>query len=321
MKVTVSATAKTGSLAFRAKTRKAVAGTWENVQKKAGLSFRSWAMSCEGYQSTDIRDTWGWEQIGQEDMQGLLRVNVTRAEQMLKISGMCYGGVRCFIEPLTWEAPLKTTAPPAVEWVEGYEQLGAAAKTACEIAQRHGLGVVLCRRQVGVRKPRQQTSGAGQQSWPRRRISKFLGLPHDAFGEDVIKMAAEAGFNEVEIIECFRWRKGKGWTLRATRHDDTNHLEIKAGDDTTILASSEFGQVDRRVHHVLPGENRVTLVQGQHHNPGCQGQNTKIKIYTPFTRDGLLPMILGEVLANSMGKSNILREVSGQLYSQRPLFQ
>ena len=44
-------------------------------------------------------------------------------------------------------------------------------------------------------------------------------------------------------------------------------------------------------------------------------------IYTPFTRDGLLPMILGEVLANSMGKSNILREVSGQLYSQRPLFQ
>ena len=32
-------------------------------------------------------------------------------------------------------------------------------------------------------------------------------------------------------------------------------------------------------------------------------------------------MILGEVLANSMGKSNILREVSGQLYSQRPLFQ
>ena len=130
VKVTVSATAKTGSLAFRAKTRKAVAGTWENVQKKAGLSFRSWAMSCEGYQSTDIRDTWGWEQIGQEDMQGLLRVNVTRAEQMLKISGMCYGGVRCFIEPLTWEAPLKTTAPPAVEWVEGYEQLGAAAKTA-----------------------------------------------------------------------------------------------------------------------------------------------------------------------------------------------
>ena len=43
--------------------------------------------------------------------------------------------------------------------------------------------------------------------------------------------------------------------------------------------------------------------------------------YTPFTRDGLLPMILGEVLANSMGKSNILREGSGQLYSQRPLFQ
>ena len=55
-------------------------------------------------------------------------------------------------------------------------------------------------------------------------------------------------------------------------------------------------------------------------DPSPYGER-EIYIYTPFTRDGLLPMILGEVLANSMGKSNILREVSGQLYSQRPLFQ
>jgi len=57
-------------------------------------------------------------------------------------------------------------------------------------------------------------------------------------------------------------------------------------------------------------------------DPSPYGEREReIYIYTPFTRDGLLPMILGEVLANSMGKSNILREVSGQLYSQRPLFQ
>ena len=93
-------------------------------------------------------------------------------------------------------------------------------------------------------------------------------------------MAAEAGFNEVEIIECFRWRKGKGWTLRATRHDDTSHLEIKAGDDTTILASSEFGRVDRRVHHVLPGENRVTFGPGttsQPWMPGTKHQNKDLR--------------------------------------------
>ena len=183
-------------------------------------------MGCEGFHSTDIRDTWGWEQIGQEDIQGLLPINVTKAEHMLKISGMCHNGMRWFIEPLKWEAPLKTTAPPAVEWIEGYEHIGAAAKAAFEIAQRHGLGVVLGRRHV--RKPRQHTKYDDQQSRPCRRIWKFLGVPHNTFGDD------ETGFSDVEILHCFRWRKSKGWTLRATRSDNTNHLEIKAGDDTTI---------------------------------------------------------------------------------------
>lgn len=94
-----------------------------------------------------------------------------------------------FIETLKWEAPLKTTVPPAVEWVEGHERIGDAAKVACEMAQRHGLGVVLGRRQVGVRKKRQQTTGDNQQSRARRRIWKFLGVPHNTFGEDVTKMA------------------------------------------------------------------------------------------------------------------------------------
>lgn len=96
VKVQVSTSAMTGSVVLRAKTRKAVAGTWENVRKKAGFCLRSWAMSSEGFDSTDIRDTLGWEQIGQEDIQGLLRINVTKAEHMLKISGTCQNGM-CWV--------------------------------------------------------------------------------------------------------------------------------------------------------------------------------------------------------------------------------
>eukprot|EP00435_Cladocopium_sp_Y103_P014573 s2085_g3.t1 len=224
VKVQVSTSAMTGSVVLRAKTRKAVAGTWETVRKQAGFCLRSWAMSNEGFHSTDIRDTWGWEQIGKEDIQSLLRINVTKADHMLKFSGACQNGMRWFIEPLKWEAPLKTTVPPAVEWVEGYEQIGAAAKVACEMAQRHGLGLVLGRRQIGVRKARQLNTGDNQQSQARRRIWKFL-----------------------------------GWTLRATRKDNTSHLEIKAGDETTVLASSDFGRVDGRIHESLPGERRVNF--------------------------------------------------------------
>ena len=148
------------------------------------------------------------------------------------------------------------TTPPAVEWIE-HEHLSAAAKTACEIAQRHGLGVILGRRQIGVRKKRSVAQDASAPQ-PRTRIWKFLGVPHDMCGDDVISLATEAGFKDVKVLDYFRWRKGKGWTVKATRQDQTSHLEIVAGE-TTIMASSDFGRVDRRPHQALPSERKVSL--------------------------------------------------------------
>ena len=56
--------------------------TWGEVKKNAGLNLRSWALHSEGLRSTDFRDTWGWEQRGQDDIQGLVRVNQAKADQL-----------------------------------------------------------------------------------------------------------------------------------------------------------------------------------------------------------------------------------------------
>lgn len=224
---------------------------WDEVKKNAGLNLRSWALHSEGLRSTDFRDTWGWEQLGQDDIQGLIRVNQNKADQLLKISGVNHGGIRWYLEPLQWAAPLLQTTPPAVDWIDS-DNLGAAAKTACEAARCHGLGVVLGRRRVGVRKPR-SAAEASTANHPRRRVWKFLGVPHDMFEEDVVKMVEQGGFASVEVLDCFRWRKTKGWTVRATRSDSTSHLELQAGDAKI--------RVDRRVHHALPSERRVTFAE------------------------------------------------------------
>eukprot|EP00434_Breviolum_minutum_P026173 symbB.v1.2.023140.t1/scaffold2098.1/size89601/1 len=231
--VSLSNTAKSDSVVLRAKTRKGLVQSWEELQKNAGLSLRTWASNCEGLQNSDFRDSWGWELIGQNDIQGLVRVNQNKADRLLQISGQ-QGHVRWYLEPLQWAAPLSQKCPPAVEWID-HDNLGQAAKCACEEAKRHGLGAVLGRRQIGVRKPKVCGSTERASATERRRMWKFLGVPHGMSEEDVKKMVLDSGFTNVEVLNFFLWRKGKGWTVRATRTDDVSHLNIQSGN-TAILA-------------------------------------------------------------------------------------
>eukprot|EP00435_Cladocopium_sp_Y103_P026824 s2439_g6.t1 len=117
--------------------------------------------------------------ISHSDIQGLVRVNQNKAAQLL----MTHGGSWWFLEPLQWAAPLSQTVPPAVEWIDS-EDIGAAAKAACEAARRDGIGVVLGQRQVGDRKPR-STAGASATSQPGAVYGNFWGYTHDMFEEDV----------------------------------------------------------------------------------------------------------------------------------------
>ncbi|CAE7291041.1 unnamed protein product, partial [Symbiodinium necroappetens] len=61
-----------------------------------------------------IRDSWGWERIGKDDLQGLIRIDGGRGDAFLSASGLEMGGSRWFFEPLRWESPLSVTAAPGV---------------------------------------------------------------------------------------------------------------------------------------------------------------------------------------------------------------
>ena len=142
-----------------------------------------------------MRDGWGWELIGQADLQTLVRVDASKAGFWIKSSGMIVGDSRWFLEPIQWQAPLEPAVAPMVEWI-GLENLTAAAKVAVDKAKLYGLGVILGRRQVGVRVPR------GKQPAPddkRRCLWKFLNVPFDMIGEDVVNLATKAGFQDIEI--------------------------------------------------------------------------------------------------------------------------
>ena len=184
--------------------------------------------------------------------------------------------------------------------------MGQAAKCACEEAKRHGLGAVLGRRQIGVRKPKVCGSTERASATERRRMWKFLGVPHGMSEEDVKKMVLDSGFTNVEVLNFFLWRKGKGWTVRATRTDDVSHLNIQSGN-TAILASSDFGRVDRRPHFCLPVEKRVTLSSSQHKKP-----NSSVPVFSLAKSSGFV----GEVKQGEDSKPEAM-EVSGDKTSQQ----
>ena len=134
-----------------------------------------------------------------------------------------------------------------------------AAKAACEEAKRHGLGAILRQREVGARKPRTANT-AGRETAPgRRRMWKFLGVPHGMSQKNLRKMVQDSYcFSNVEMVEFFSGAKAK-----VGQRELLAAIKVLNYDLTTPTlcpaASSDFGCVDRGAHHCLPVERRVTL--------------------------------------------------------------
>ena len=57
VQVSLSNTAKSDSVVLRAKARQGLVHSWEELQKNAGLRLRSWALNCQGLQTSDLRDS------------------------------------------------------------------------------------------------------------------------------------------------------------------------------------------------------------------------------------------------------------------------
>ncbi|CAE7247510.1 NRT2.5 [Symbiodinium sp. CCMP2592] len=256
MAIEAPCTAKKDSVVLRAMTRRGLVGQWDEVSKGPGKALRTWLMRIDSKLSPSLRDSWGWELIGKDDCKGLVRVDKASALAFIKHSGSLAGGCRWFFEPLRWEAPL-LDVPPVVDWIEA-TSLSAAATQAVEKAKRTGFGVVLGRRQVGVRKARDSKN---EQSTQRRRLWKFLGASFEMGADDIRSLAEKAGFLDVELVEQFKWRSAVGWALRATRADDFSHMALQV-QNRTIQASCQFGRGDRRLHTAIAPEKRVLFSSG-----------------------------------------------------------
>ena len=85
---------------------------------------------------------------------------------------------------------------------------------------------------------------------------KLLGLDPDFCEEDVRKLALSAGFAEIEIFERFRYRGKFGWSLKGTRQDEFDHLDLQV-NNRTVLASCAMGRGDGRGVVAMPSENTV----------------------------------------------------------------
>ena len=251
VKIDGCTSSKSSSILLRAKTRKGLRAHWDKTSLNPGYALRLWCTELDSSLGKAFRESFVWELVGNSDLQGLCKVDASKVDAFIQSSGMLAGGSRWYLEPLKWEAPLKQTANPAIEWIE-HRETTTAAKIAAEKAKLYNVGVTLGKRQVGVRKPRPA------QDQPRRRRSQFLNIPYDMTGEDVAALAAEAGFSDVEIENTFRWRNSRGWSFRASRSDQASHLELQVGQ-SRINASCDFGRVDSRARVPIASERRVVF--------------------------------------------------------------
>ena len=251
VKIEGCTSSKSSSILLRAKTRKGLVAKWDKASSNPGYALRLWCTELDSSLGNALRESFKWELVGESDLQGLCKVDASKVDAFIQSSGMLAGSSRWYLEPLKWEAPLKQTVNPVIEWIEHHE-IAAAAKIAAEKAKLVNLGVTLGKRQVGVRKPRPA------QEQPRRRRWQFLNIPNDLTGEDVAALAAEAGFSDVEIENNFRWRNCRGWSFRASRSDQASHLELQVGQ-CRINASCDFGRVHRRTRVPIAAERRVVF--------------------------------------------------------------
>ena len=186
-----------------------------------GSDIRRWACAAVPQMGHRFKDTWGWNLSG-EHFQGLIRVDVGfwQAKSWRPVDSSNANRRVCRAFDLG-------SSPAPLLWPES--DLSKAATDAVAEAKRWGLGLRLGHRQVGVRRP-PPTKRAD--SIPRWRL---IGLSHEYAAEDVQVLASNAGFQEVEIIEKYRWRQGIGWAIRATRIDRVQHLDFCC-----------FGRADRK---------------------------------------------------------------------------
>ena len=192
------------SCALRASTHKGLVHDFDQCQINPGSQCRAWVHGVKLCNARQVGDSWGWRLSG-PTVTGLIRVELDAVPALLKASGQRCQQSRWFFEPMRFESPLPKPFDqlPETQWVRNSDlTLEQRASLAEQEAKKSGLGVRLGDKQVGVRVVRPQVSAAS-----KSKVWKATAVPRSWQLGDVEDAMTEAGFQDFEPLEKFRWRE------------------------------------------------------------------------------------------------------------------
>eukprot|EP00435_Cladocopium_sp_Y103_P043026 s1688_g12.t1 len=240
---------------------------WKGISQKPGPEVRKWILklcpACQG----QLLDTWGWElQSGaggpHSVVKGLIRIKKGAwIGSLLPLSGRLSDGIRCFLDPLNWEATPSEAfgSKPFVSWVEKKpkESDGDYAGRVSSLAT--AAGVARGWRQLGLRSMHKPASQNPQvRSWTLRAAPRFWSF------EQVLEFLTAAGFKDVSINSKGWERAGTSWGFRGSWKDGQTYVQLLYEGDSfesgkfLVAERAQNGLRDKKILK-LKGETRVQL--------------------------------------------------------------
>ena len=260
---------KSETVVLRAITHKAFVPDFALVQKNPGSFARKWINSSNVCDSLKIGDTWGWNQEGNR-VSGVLRVDLKVAAAILRASGQKHMQTRWFFEPLRYAAPLPPPwhQMPETEWITDntltWEKAAALAE---QKAVLNDMGVRLGSwNNLGVRK-----IPSTSDTTPKPKIWKATNVPWFLDVDTVEDVLTEAGFENVQPLEKFRWRDQTGYIFRAKIQEDKDVVHIKYGESEIAVCAQARRTQTRRKTLQLPAEKKVRFAR-QHKSSFAAGE-------------------------------------------------
>ena len=175
---------------------------WTCLVKQPGPLFRKWCGRLNADLANQLMDTWSWEHS--HVVQGLVRVPLSIAQQLVAYSGASSQGLAWFLQPLNWED--LSLERPALVWQARLPEKADSQYLARVLLDTEGLGLAV--------------GGRSQLRTPETALKARLEpVPRQWVGETVIEALQEAGFEGVQLISKYKRPIDSAWVCRACRPD------------------------------------------------------------------------------------------------------
>ena len=248
-----------------ASSRFVTAAAWTSLVSQPGPMLRKWCAGLNADLANQLMDTWSWELKDSRVVQGLVRVPLPIAQQLVAYSGASNQGVAWFLQPLNWED--LALVRPALIW-----QARLDGEDDCQYLARvqlvtEGLGLAVGgKSQLALR-----VDALDPRNGPKTSVWRIEPVPRQWVGETVTEALQEAGFEGVQLISKYKRPFDSAWVFRACRPDCKDHVPIVLEDDEGQLFLEAVREGQRkaaklpRFSEPLKGERRQRV--GFQHKP------------------------------------------------------